>query len=130
MLTRKNKKTVLGMRFESQKQLKHMLCNYVVANGYQLCYKKNDSRRLLVKCCYSQCKFRLWASWMSEEQSFQINSLIDEHNFARNFKLGSIVSYAWIGNHFTVKFLKTKKMNDMMLKEEVKQTFGINVSMG
>ena len=27
---------VLGMKFESPKQLKNMLCNYVVANEYQL----------------------------------------------------------------------------------------------
>ena len=31
------------------KQLKHMLCNYAVANGYQLRFKKNDSKRLLGK---------------------------------------------------------------------------------
>lgn len=36
----KKQKPVLGMRFENPKQLKHMLCNYVVAKGYQLCYKK------------------------------------------------------------------------------------------
>ncbi|CAI9280430.1 unnamed protein product [Lactuca saligna] len=35
---------VLGMKFESPKQLKKMLCNYDVANGYQLCFKKNDSK--------------------------------------------------------------------------------------
>ncbi|CAI9282897.1 unnamed protein product [Lactuca saligna] len=42
---------VLGMRFESPKQLKFMLCNYAVANAYQLCFVKNDSRWLLAKCC-------------------------------------------------------------------------------
>lgn len=31
---------VVGMEFDSPKQLKHKLCNYVVGNGYQLCYKK------------------------------------------------------------------------------------------
>ncbi|XP_023754652.2 uncharacterized protein LOC111903098 [Lactuca sativa] len=118
------------MRFHSPKQLKLMLCNYAIANGYQLCYKKNDNRRLLVKCCSGQCKFRLWASWMSEEKSFQIKSLIDEHNCARNFKLGSIVSYAWIGSHFTTEFLQKQKMSVRMLREEVKQAFGIDVSMG
>ncbi|CAI9298387.1 unnamed protein product [Lactuca saligna] len=30
----------LGMRFTNPKQLKHMLCNYDIVNGYQLCYKK------------------------------------------------------------------------------------------
>ena len=48
------------MWFENPKQLKHMLCNYEVANGYQLCFKKNYSIRLLVKSCDGNCTFRLW----------------------------------------------------------------------
>nr|KAJ0187798.1 hypothetical protein LSAT_V11C900458930 [Lactuca sativa] len=51
------------------------------------------SKRLLVKCCDGECTFRLWASWMSDEHSFQVKSLINDHNYARNFKLGSIVNY-------------------------------------
>ncbi|CAI9301587.1 unnamed protein product [Lactuca saligna] len=39
------------MRFKDPSQLKSMLCNYVVAKGYQLCFEKNDRKRLLVKCC-------------------------------------------------------------------------------
>ncbi|CAI9291587.1 unnamed protein product [Lactuca saligna] len=31
---------ILGMRFINPTQLKFMLCNYVVANGFQLYYKK------------------------------------------------------------------------------------------
>lgn len=88
------------MRFTNPKQFKHMLCNYDIVNGYQLCYK-NDSKRLLVKCCGGDYTFRLQASWMSEEQSFQIKSLIIDNNCARNFKHGSVVKYKWIGSHFT-----------------------------
>nr|KAJ0205312.1 hypothetical protein LSAT_V11C500238060 [Lactuca sativa] len=126
----KKQKFVLGMRFVSPKQLKHMLCNYVVANGYRLCYKRNDSGRLLVKCCYGACKFRLWASWMSEEKSFQIKSLINEHNYARNFKLDSIVNYTWIGTHYTTQFLQKQKASVRLLRGEFKEKFGIDVSMG
>nr|KAJ0214220.1 hypothetical protein LSAT_V11C400175170 [Lactuca sativa] len=56
---------VLGMRFENPKWLKCVLCNYVVKNGYQLWFEKNDNKRLLVLCCKVACTFRLWASWMS-----------------------------------------------------------------
>nr|KAJ0218513.1 hypothetical protein LSAT_V11C300104060 [Lactuca sativa] len=90
---------ILGMRFTNHKKLEFMTCNYVVANGYQLYYEKNDSKRLLVKCCDGECTFRLWASWMSEEHSFQIKSLINEHNYAKKLKLGSIVNYRWIVAH-------------------------------
>ncbi|CAI9301626.1 unnamed protein product [Lactuca saligna] len=50
---------ILGMRFKDPSQLKSMLCNYVVANGYQLCFEKNDRKRLLVKCCKGICKGEL-----------------------------------------------------------------------
>ncbi|CAI9270878.1 unnamed protein product [Lactuca saligna] len=66
---------ILGMRFTNPKQIKFMICNYAVANGYQLYFEKNDSNRLLVKCSNGQCTFRLWASWMSEEHPFQSSPL-------------------------------------------------------
>ncbi|CAI9292670.1 unnamed protein product [Lactuca saligna] len=101
----KKQMPILGMRFTNPKQLKFMLCNYVIANG-------------------------LWASWMSEKYSFQIKSLINKHNCARSFKLGSIINYRWIGSHFTREVLENQKFNVRMLKEEVKTKFGIEVSMG
>ena len=87
---------MLAMRFENPKQLKHMLRNYAVANGYQLYFKKNDSRRLLVKFCDGSGTFRIWGSWMSDDKSFQLKSLVIYHNCSRNFKFGSIVNYKWI----------------------------------
>ncbi|GJZ80821.1 hypothetical protein Tco_0645815 [Tanacetum coccineum] len=41
---------VLGIRFEHPEQLKLCLANYGVANGYQLWYKRNDRRKVLVYC--------------------------------------------------------------------------------
>lgn len=121
---------ILGMRFKDPSQLKSMLCNYAVANGYQLCFEKNDRKRLLVKCCKGECTFRLWASWMSDEASFQIKSLKPVHKCARNYKLGSMVTYAWIGSHYTREFLLRQKMSVRKLRTAVSQKFGIHVSVG
>nr|KAJ0227269.1 hypothetical protein LSAT_V11C100004300 [Lactuca sativa] len=104
---------ILGMRFTNPKQLKFMLCNYVVANEFELYYEKNDSKRLLVKCCASECTFRLWASWMRDEQSFQIKSLINEHNCARNFKLGLIVM--GFGHKTSYVLIQTLKLGSRFL---------------
>ncbi|KAL7608557.1 hypothetical protein Lser_V15G12744 [Lactuca serriola] len=120
---------ILGMKFESPKQLNNMFCNYDVANGYQLCFKKNDSKRLLVVCCKGACPFRLWATWMRQEVSFQIKSLKIEHNCARNYKLGSIVTYSWIGEHYTKEILHRQKLTIRQLRLEVIRKFGIQVSL-
>ncbi|XP_023737650.1 uncharacterized protein LOC111885646 [Lactuca sativa] len=99
---------ILGMKFESPKQLKNMLCNYAVANGYQLCFKKNDSKRLLVVCCKGACPFRLWATWIRQEVSFQIKSLKIEHN---------------------CEILHRQKLTIRQLRLEVIRKFGIQVSL-
>ncbi|GKB84408.1 hypothetical protein Tco_0956680, partial [Tanacetum coccineum] len=46
------------------------------------------------------CPFRLYASWMSREHSFQIKSLRSEHKCCRNYNLGSLVTYKWIVVHY------------------------------
>nr|KAJ0191448.1 hypothetical protein LSAT_V11C800437940 [Lactuca sativa] len=83
---------ILGTRFTNPKQLKFMICNYAVANGYQLYLKKTTVKGYWLSV--------VMASWISEEHSFQIKSFIIDHNCARNLKLGSIVNYKWISSHF------------------------------
>ncbi|GJX77662.1 hypothetical protein Tco_0324473 [Tanacetum coccineum] len=36
------------------------------------------------------CPFRLWASWMSSERTFQIKSLYSDHRCTRNYNMGSL----------------------------------------
>nr|KAJ0189174.1 hypothetical protein LSAT_V11C800402240 [Lactuca sativa] len=127
-------KPMIGMRFCNPTELKHMLSNYAVANGYDLWFEKNDSDRLLVKCCKKNkspsCPFRLWASWMGKEKTFQIKSLVNEHNCCRVFKFGSIVTYRWIGKHFMSQIIENPKMSARKMKAKVSTTFNINMSVG
>nr|KAJ0192736.1 hypothetical protein LSAT_V11C800392570 [Lactuca sativa] len=74
--------------------------------------------------------FRLWATWMKNERSFQIKSLIDRHNCARVFKFGSIVSYKWIGTHFMNDILQKPKMSIRKLKAKVSKRFNLIASVG
>ncbi|GKD76895.1 hypothetical protein Tco_1339516 [Tanacetum coccineum] len=41
---------ILGLKFKDHEEMKMMLVNYGVANGYQLWYKMNDYKSLLVLC--------------------------------------------------------------------------------
>ncbi|KAL7602969.1 hypothetical protein Lser_V15G16880 [Lactuca serriola] len=102
----KKQKPILGMRF------------------------KGPGTRLLVRCSKGACTFRLWASWMSDEESFQIKSLKADHNCARNFKFGSLVTYAWIGSHYTKEIVESQKISVRKLRLKVMAKFGIQVSMG
>ncbi|CAI9283211.1 unnamed protein product [Lactuca saligna] len=126
---------ILGMRFCNPQELKQLVSNYAVANGFNLWYEKNDKTRLLVRCCKTSegkaaCPFRLWATWMSSEKSFQIKSLRNEHNCARTFKFGSVVTYSWIGKHFVNGILENPKMSCREMRDKVGEIFNVKVSVG
>nr|KAJ0208438.1 hypothetical protein LSAT_V11C500283920 [Lactuca sativa] len=128
---------VIGMKFANPMQLKLCVTNYAVKNWYDLWYEKSDHNRLLVKYCKVKknkknkgCPFRLWATWMTNERSFQIKSLVDNHNCSRVFKFGSIVSYKWIWNHFMIEILQKPKMSVRKLKAKVSKRFNLIASVG
>ncbi|KAL7585933.1 uncharacterized protein LOC111921312 [Lactuca sativa] len=121
------------MKYSTTVELKYSLSCYAVANGYDLWYEKNDKTRLLVRCCkgkHPTCPFRLYASWMKEEHTFQIKSLITEHKCSRAFKLGSIVTYKWIGKQFVNDVLESPKLSLRKMKALVSKRYNINVSVG
>lgn len=125
---------IVGMRFSGPLELKHMLTDYAVANGYKLWYEKNDSKRLLVRCCKTEekpcCPFRLWATWMSTERSFQIKTLMADHNCARSQDLGAMVTYRWIGKRLLNDILERPKLSYRKMRAEVLKKFNLRVSVG
>ncbi|GKA11589.1 hypothetical protein Tco_0691135, partial [Tanacetum coccineum] len=76
------------------------------------------------------CGFRLWASWMSTENSFQIKSLKAEHKCARNYNLGSLVTYKWIAHHFAKEIIAYPFIPLLTMKAAIREKFLINVSLG
>lgn len=80
-------------------------------------------------CCKWACIFKLWASQMSEEQLFQIKSLKEDHQYSRNFKLGSIMNYKLLSSHYNKDMLHRKKTNNQTAQSEIIQKFGFKVSL-
>ena len=99
----------LGERFESPDQLKRALTFYALTNGLKLYYAVNNPKRLLAKCCRDdkekKCPFRLWASWMQNEKSFQIKSLNDKHACSRTYEFGSLITSNWIARNYAKKIM-------------------------
>ncbi|GKD53702.1 calcium/proton exchanger, partial [Tanacetum coccineum] len=82
------------------------------------------------KSSQPQCGFRLWASWMGSENSFQIKSLKAEHKCAINYNLGSLVTYKWIAHHFAKEIIEDPFIPLLKIKAAIREKFLINVSLG
>ncbi|XP_023763965.1 uncharacterized protein LOC111912463 [Lactuca sativa] len=127
-------KPILGERYESPQQLKECITNYAVANGYQIWFERNDHMRLLARCSKrahddeTKCPWRLWATWMGNEKSFQVKSLVDEHKCARHFKSASLVNYKWIANKFASKITQDPEIKLVDLQAAVLKKYKCQVS--
>ncbi|GJY97604.1 calcium/proton exchanger [Tanacetum coccineum] len=76
------------------------------------------------------CPFRMYASWMSNEHSFQIKSLNSEHKCCRNYNLGSLVTFRWIALHFFKEIIEDPFMSLRKIRADIRKKFMIDVSLG
>jgi len=65
--------------FRDKKQLKEAIEAYRILGEYNLIIKKSDKVGVKVFCLGEGCKFRLWASKMTNEASFQIRTMDAPH---------------------------------------------------
>ena len=74
------------------------------------------------------CTFKLWASWMQSESSFQIKTLFPHHTCSRNFDLGSLVTFKWIARQFAYKIAQDPTISYRNIRDQIKKKYLINVS--
>lgn len=124
----------LGDIFESPSQLKFCVTNYAVSHGYRIYFEKCDNSRIVARCGkrneVNECPFRLYATWMYNERSFQIKGMNENHSCSRQFKFGSIVNPEWIGKHYMTEIANKPKMKLKEMIGNIKQRFRCQVSIG
>ena len=130
----KKMKPHLGERFCNIQELRFCLTNYAVSNGYPICITKSSSIRLQAKCGFDKkgkrCPFKLWASWMGDEHSFQVKGLCEDHTCKRDYSHAALVNPDWIAKQFMKHLCARPKMKAREMREEVKKKFYCLVSRG
>ncbi|KAL4571792.1 hypothetical protein LXL04_018557 [Taraxacum kok-saghyz] len=130
----KKMKPHLGERYGNIDQLRFCLTNYAVANGYPIKITKSSSIRLQAKCGYDnkrkRCPFKIWASWMNNERSFQVKGLTSKHTCVRQYKHATLVNPDWIAKQFLKQLSARPRMKAREMKEEIKKKFFCIVSTG
>ncbi|GJW37893.1 pentatricopeptide repeat-containing protein, partial [Tanacetum coccineum] len=141
----------VGDKFVNVDQLKECLTYYALANGFSLWFYTSSKTKLIAKCGLrpeklkeqekgkqrkwkrypststsevegSNCPWRCYGKEMTNEKSFQVISMTDEHSCVRHFKYGTLVNYKWIGKHFGTKIrlnpeIKLHEIADLVMKK-------------
>ncbi|CAI9289777.1 unnamed protein product [Lactuca saligna] len=125
-------KPLLGERYESPHQLQQCLTNYAIKSGYNIKFAKCDTMRLIAKCG-SKMKsqpypIRVHASWMTQERSFQIKTLVDEHKCVRNFNISNLLSPRWLARHFLKELIMKPNLKCKEMQSIIRTKFHYGVS--
>ncbi|GKA66286.1 uncharacterized protein Tco_0766094 [Tanacetum coccineum] len=104
---------LLGKKFENPQQLKYMLANYGVANGYQLWFMQND---------YNDTPD-------DAECSSKHATKKNDHKCCRNYTLGSLVTYKWIAHHYAREIIDNPSLTHRYMQNFIKEKFLLHVSL-
>lgn len=90
---------VRGMRATNCNEMQYLIICYAISQGYETKFKKKDPTRLIAVCA-PKCCWRIHASWMQNERSFQIKSMNTEHRYVKNFNCKR-VTVEWLARMFS-----------------------------
>ncbi|KAK2654206.1 hypothetical protein Ddye_014062 [Dipteronia dyeriana] len=76
----------LGMEFSSVAMFRKANKAHSVKYRRIVKFKKNDPNRIRVICQDEGCKWFVFASWLNDNKTFKIKSLLDDHTCAMSFK--------------------------------------------
>ncbi|KAL5724374.1 hypothetical protein ACHQM5_007645 [Ranunculus cassubicifolius] len=116
----------LGTKFKNPTQLKDALRYYAVENKFGIRFERSK-KKLVVAKCKPKCNWRIYASWMSTENSFQIKSFKEKHRCSKSYNI-AIANSKWIAKVFHNKITNNPKLKWKELKEEVRDKYGLEVS--
>ncbi|KAH7861521.1 hypothetical protein Vadar_027340 [Vaccinium darrowii] len=105
---------------------RQLLREYHIKEGYAFKFIKNDSSRVTVRCA-ENCGFRLHASPMYGERSFQIKKINQQHECTRKYFNNNATS-TWISKKYLAKISDAPKIKVKSMKKTVRRECLINVS--
>ncbi|XP_058217318.1 uncharacterized protein LOC131328387 [Rhododendron vialii] len=122
----KNPQLIEGMKFPNVRVFRKLLREYHIKEGYKFKFVKNESTRVTVKCAFD-CGFRLHASPMYDEKSFQIKNIWQQHTCTINYTNNNATS-SWLSNKYLAKLNDAPETKVKSMKNIVRREWLINVS--
>ncbi|KAH7861114.1 hypothetical protein Vadar_021796 [Vaccinium darrowii] len=97
------------------------------AGGYDIKFIKNESTRVTTKCKEKKCGFRIHASNMQYEKTFQVKSITPKHDYHRAYN-NHLVTFSYIANKYINKLRVDPYVKVDSFKKEIRRELTVDVS--
>lgn len=95
--------------------------------GYDIKFIKNGSTRVTTKCKEKKCGFRIHASNMQYEKTFQVKSITPKHDYHRTYN-NHLVTSLYIANKYINKLRDDPFVKVDSFKKEIRRELTVDVS--
>ncbi|KAH7848811.1 hypothetical protein Vadar_008331 [Vaccinium darrowii] len=116
-----------GMKFTNVTVFRKALREWQVQGGYDIKFVKNESTRVTAICKEKKCGFRIHASNMQCEKTFQLKSIIPNHDCHRTYN-NHLVTSAYIANKYINKLRDDPYVKVDSFKKEIRRELTVDVS--
>nr|XP_027103009.1 uncharacterized protein LOC113724289 [Coffea arabica] len=113
-------------KFTKFRVFRSVLCEWLVREGYEVTWVKNYSKKIIVNCAKC-CSWRIRATSIQDESTFQIKLPKGEHVCAREYQ-NKHATATYLSSKYQDKIRDNPKVDLMGLKNDIRRDLIINVS--
>ncbi|XP_074269236.1 uncharacterized protein LOC141592455 [Silene latifolia] len=133
----------VGHLFENKKKFLNVLQSYAIQEGFALDKKRNLKKKFWATCkdsnpnsstvddnlkmvTYEPCPWRIYASLLPDDITYQIKTLTDKHTCIRLDKNPSVKA-SWVADMLAIDFRAAPSMDIKTMKDLMNFRFGVRI---
>nr|GEX49841.1 hypothetical protein [Tanacetum cinerariifolium] len=116
-------------KFSDVIAFRRSLNHYAIINEFEYTMEKSDLTRLTACCEDTKCEWRIHASTMDDNITFQVKKLVETHLCTRTNKCGNKrATQGWIANVIHDKIKSDRDISDTEIMKWLMTTYNVDVS--
>lgn len=117
----------VGLKIRYKKEVNVVVKNFSIHNLFEVVFPYNDRYRLEGSCKGKKCPWRIWASLLEEDSSWQIKSFEWNHTCTKALK--NISAFAsWLARRYIKTFTIVLKWDVKLFKAYVLKEYSVEIS--
>ncbi|XP_028103349.1 uncharacterized protein LOC114302516 [Camellia sinensis] len=119
-------KLKVGMKFKNAQVFRNALKEWQVHQRYDLKWVRNENKRITAMC-KQECGFRIHASLMQNESTFQVKSLQPVHSCGRTYD-NHLVTLRYLSQKYLERLKNSPNIDILAMQKDIHRELMVDVS--
>nr|XP_043621620.1 uncharacterized protein LOC122593291 [Erigeron canadensis] len=125
---KKNPIMKVHSKFPNVVEFRRALNHHALINEFEYFIKKSEPRRFTARCAQLECRWRIHASIMQDDITFEVKTLVEEHSCIRSNKGGNkCATQGWIAEAVKDKLKSDGDVSPADLEKWLMKTYSVEI---